>query len=326
MFEARITKMFNIEYPIIQGGMMFVGTWELAAAVSNAGCLGMIAAAITPSPEELRAEIRKLKNTTEKPFGVNLSYAPTYKPIDRETLLDIAVEEGATAVETTGPIAEPSAEHIRKSKVKWIHKVARVKDAITEERRLGADIVAVVGYECGGAPSRNDNPTFILVPLVANAVKIPILAGGGVGDGRSFVAALVLGADGVLMGTRLVATEECVAHPNIKETIIKASESDTTLVQYSDQVQERVFRNKIAETVQAMEKKGATWEEKREFISGERSRKAFLDGDIDFGMLPMGQIIGQIREVVSVKALIESIVQGAREIHKRLQSVMGLSW
>ncbi len=318
MFKTRITEMLNIEYPIVQGGMMFVGTSELAAAVSNAGCLGMIAAAMASSPEELRAEIRKLKNTTDKPFGVNLSYAPTFKPIDREALLDIAVEEGATAIETAGPIAEPSAEHIRKSKVRWIHKVARVKDAITAEQRLGADIVAVVGYECGGAPSNNDNPTFILVPLVADAMKIPVLAGGGVGDARGFVAALVLGAEGVLMGTRFIATKECIAHPNIKEAIIKASETDTTLVQYSDQVQERVFRNKIAETVQAMEKKGASWEEKREFITGERSRKAFLEGDIDFGMLPLGQVIGAIREVVSVKELIDSIIQGAIEIRKRL--------
>jgi NAD(P)H-dependent flavin oxidoreductase YrpB (nitropropane dioxygenase family) len=318
MFQTRITEMLGIKYPIVMGGMMFVGTAGLAAAVSNAGGLGIIAAANTPSPGELRAEIKKFKSLSDKPFGVNVSFAPTFQPIDRDALIDVSVEEGAAAIETAQSEAGRSAEHIKKTKVKWIHKVARVRDAIAAEQRFGVDIVAVVGFECGGAPSLNENPTFILIPLVADAVKVPIIAGGGVGDARGFIAALALGAEGVIMGTRFIATHECIAHHNIKEAIIKGQETDTTLVLFSDKAAERVWKNEIAAKVQDMESRGATWEEKRDFISGEKSKRAFLDGDINYGILPMGQVIGLIREEASVKEIIEGIVNGATTIYKRL--------
>jgi NAD(P)H-dependent flavin oxidoreductase YrpB (nitropropane dioxygenase family) len=317
LFQTRVTEMLGIGYPIIEGGMMWLGVAELAAAVSNAGGFGIIACGNFPEAEKLKAEIRKLKSLTDKPFGVNVSVMPTFRPVDRGALIDISVEEGARAIETAGRDALQFAERIKRGKTRWIHKCARVRDAITAERS-GADMVTVVGYECGGAPPQNEITTFILVPLVVDAVKIPILAGGGIGDARGFVAALALGAEGVVMGTRFIATRECRAHPNIKEAIVKAGETDTTLVQRSIGTMERVLRNKTAETVLAMEKRGASLEELKEFIMGERARKSWLEGDVDLGILACGQIIGQIREVVSVQELIHNIIEGAATIHQRL--------
>jgi nitronate monooxygenase len=309
--------MLGIGYPIIEGGMMWLGVAELAAAVSNAGGFGIIACGNFPEAEKLKAEIRKLKSLTDKPFGVNVSVMPTFRPVDRGALIDISVEEGARAIETAGRDALQFAERIKRGKTRWIHKCARVRDAITAERS-GADMVTVVGYECGGAPPQNEITTFILVPLVVDAVKIPVLAGGGIGDARGFVAALALGAEGVVMGTRFIATRECRAHPNIKEAIVKARETDTTLVQRSIGTMERVLRNKTAETVLAMEKRGASLEELKEFIMGERARKSWLEGDVDLGILACGQVMGLIREVVSVQELIHSMVEGAATIHQRL--------
>lgn len=317
MFKTRVTEMLGIKYPIILGGMMWAGTAELAAAVSNAGGLGIIASGNFPSPSEMRAEIRRLKSLTDKPFGVNVSVTPTFRAVDRQALVDTAIEEGATAIETAGPNADQITGNVKESKTKWIHKCAQVKNAITAER-WGADIVTVVGYECGGAPPLNEVTTFILVPLVVDALEVPVLAGGGVGDARGFVAALALGAEGVVMGSRFVATKECVAHQNIKEAIVKARETDTLLVQRSIGTMERVLRNELSETVVAMEERGAALEELREFIGGERTARAWQMGDTDMGMLACGQIAGQIREIVSVKELIDSIIQGAAAIHERL--------
>jgi NAD(P)H-dependent flavin oxidoreductase YrpB (nitropropane dioxygenase family) len=317
MFQTRVTEMLGIQYPIVEGGMMWLGVAELAAAVSNAGGLGIIAAGNFPSPAELKAEIRKVRSFTDKPFGVNVSVTPTFRPVDRGALVDTAVQEGAAAIETAGRDALQFADRIKKGKTKWIHKCARVRDTVTAERS-GADIVTIVGYECGGAPPPNEITTFVLVPLAVDAVKIPVLAGGGIGDARGFFAALALGAEGVIMGTRFIATRECMAHPNVKEAILKAKETDTTLVQRSIGTMERVLRNKTAETVLAMEKQGASLEELKEFILGERAKKSWMEGDVDLGILPCGQIIGQIREVVSVQELIHNIIKGAITIHQRL--------
>jgi nitronate monooxygenase len=317
MFQTRVTEMLGIKYPIVLGGMMWAGTAELAAAVSNAGGFGIIAAGNFPAPDLLRSEIRKLRNLTSKPFGVNVSVTPTFRQVDREALVDALIEEGATAIETAGPNAGQFAERIKRGKIKWIHKCAQVRNALTAER-WGADIVTVVGYECGGAPPMNELTTFILVPLVVDTVKIPVLAGGGIGDARGFVAALALGAEGIVMGTRFIATTECVAHPDIKAAIVKARETDTMLVQRSIGTMERVLRNQLAENVLSMEEKGATLEELREFISGTRTSEAWRTGDVRMGMVPCGQIVGLIRGVVSASEVIDGIVQGAVAIHRRL--------
>jgi nitronate monooxygenase len=304
MFQTRVTEMLGIKYPIVLGGMMWAGTAELAAAVSNAGGFGIIAAGNFPAPDLLRSEIRKLRNLTSKPFGVNVSVTPTFRQVDREALVDALIEEGATAIETAGPNAGQFAERIKRGKIKWIHKCAQVRNALTAER-WGADIVTVVGYECGGAPPMNELTTFILVPLVVDTVKIP-------------GAALALGAEGIVMGTRFIATTECVAHPDIKAAIVKARETDTMLVQRSIGTMERVLRNQLAENVLSMEEKGATLEELREFISGTRTSEAWRTGDVRMGMVPCGQIVGLIRGVVSASEVIDGIVQGAVAIHRRL--------
>ena len=317
MFQTRVTDMLGVKYPIVLGGMMWVGTAELAAAVSNAGGFGIIASGNFPSPGELKAEIRKLRSLTDKPFGVNVTVMPAFRPVDRGALVNVAIEEGATAIETVGSDAVELVEGIKKLGAKLIHKCARVKDAIKAES-FGADAVTIVGYECGGAPPRNEVTTLILVPLTVDAVRIPVLAGGGIGDARGFVAALALGAEAVVMGTRFVATTECIAHTNIKQAIVKAKETDTLLVQRSIGTMERVLRNETAKTVLAMEEKHATLEELKQFIMGERSRKSWLEGDVNLGVLPSGQIIGQIREVMSVKDLIDGIVEKAVSTYKRL--------
>ena len=317
MFQTRVTQMLGIQYPIIEGGMMWLGRGELAAAVSNAGGLGMIAAGNFPSPGELREEMKKVRGLTDKPFGVNVSVTPTFRPVDRGVLIDTAVQEGAAAIETAGKDALQYASRIKKGKTRWTHKCARVRDALKAEG-AGADMVTVVGYECGGAPPQNEITTFILVPLAADALGIPVLAGGGIGDARGFLAALTLGAEGVVMGTRFIATKECTAHPNIKEALLKARESDTVLVQRSIGTMERVLRNQTAETVLAMEKRGASLEELKEFIIGERAQKSWFGGDVEYGVLPCGQVIGQIRDIVSVQEFIQRLVEGARAIHQRL--------
>jgi len=322
MFQTRVTEMLGIKYPIVLGGMMWAGTAELAAAVSNAGGLGIIASGNFPTPSEMRAEIRRLKSLTDKPFGVNVSVTPTFRAVDRQALVDTAIEEGATAVETAGPNADQITGNIKKSQTKWIHKCAQVKNAITAER-WGADMVTVVGYECGGAPPMNEVTTFILVPLVVDVLKVPVLAGGGVGDARGFVAAMALGAEGVVMGSRFVATKDCAVHRNIKEAIVQAKETDTMLVQRSIGTMERVLRNELAETVVAMEERGATLEELRTHIAGERTAKAWREGDVVMGMLACGQIAGLIRDVVSVEEVVDGIVKGAVEIHQRLSPGKG---
>lgn len=318
MFQTRITEMLGIKYPIIQGGMMWLGTAELAAAVSNAGGLGFVTAGCYPSPEEFRAAIRKAKTLTDKPFGVNITAMPSFKPVDKGALVDVAISEGVTALETAGRDTEQLVERIKKGKMKWIHKCGRVRDAITAERRFGADAVTIVGFECGGAPPMNDITSLILIPLVTSAVKIPVLAGGGISDARGFVAARALGAEGVVMGTRFVASRECRAHDNIKKAIIEARETDTVLVQRSIGSMERVLRNKASEQVLAMEEKGAALEELRPLITGEKAARGWIEGDVNIGLLPMGQVVGQIKEISSVREIIEGIVAGAAAIYRHL--------
>jgi nitronate monooxygenase len=317
MFKTRITELLGIKYPIICGGMQWVSNAELAAAVSNAGGMGILAAGNVPSKEELRDEIRKTKNLTDKPFGLNVTFMPALRVVDREGLIDTAVEEGVSAFETSGRITAEHVQRIKIGNVKHIHKVARLRDAVTAER-LGVDAVTVVGFECGGAPPMDDTTTFIIVPLVVDAISIPVLAGGGIGDARGLLAALALGAEGVVMGTRFMATRESLVHQNIKEAMIKARETDTETVMRSLRSMERVLRNEVAQKVIDMEEKGATLEELIPFISGEKARKGWEEGDLNSGILPCGQITGLINEVTSVEEVIDGIADGARDILARI--------
>ena len=317
MFKTRITELFGIKYPIIAGGMHLLSRAELVAAVSNAGGLGILASTTFETKEELREEIRKTKSLTNKPFGVNLNLFPMMRQRSVEEDIDIFVDESVEVVESSGASPEPYVPRLKEAGVKIIHKVPAVRFAKKAES-AGVDAVTVVGFECAGHPGMDDVTSLILVPLTVDALKIPVVAGGGFCDARSFVAALALGADGVVMGTRFVATHECVAHPKIKEWLVKAKETDTTLIDRSIGLPMRVIKNKPADKALEMDKKGASLEELLTVISGALGKKAWIEGDLDAGVVSLGMAVGRIHEIVSVKEVIDGIIEEAKAICKRL--------
>jgi len=317
MFKTRITELFGIKYPIIAGGMHLLSRAELVAAVSNAGGLGILASTTFETKEELRAEIRKTKTLTNKPFGVNLNLFPMMRQRSVEEDIDIFVDEGVEVVESSGASPEPYVLRLKEAGIKIIHKVPAVRFARKAES-AGVDAVTIVGFECAGHPGMDDVTSLILVPLTVDAVKIPVVAGGGFCDARSFVAALALGAEGVVMGTRFVATHECIAHPKIKEWLVKAKETDTMLIDRSTGLPMRVIKNKPADKALEMDKRGASLEELLTVISGELGRKAWMEGDIDAGVVSLGMAVGRIQEIVSVKEVIDDIIEEAKAICRRL--------
>jgi len=317
MFKTRITELFGIKYPIIAGGMHLLSRAELVAAVSNAGGLGILASTTFETKEELREEIRKTRGLTNKPFGVNLNLFPMMRQRSVEEDIDLFIDEGVGIVESSGSSPEPYVPRLKEASVKIIHKVPAVRFAQKAES-VGVDAVTIVGFECAGHPGMDDVTSLILVPLTADAVKIPVVAGGGFCDARSFVAALALGADGVMMGTRFVATHECIVHPKIKEWLVKARETDTTLIDRSLGLPMRVVKNRPAEKALEMDKRGASLEELLTVISGELGRKAWMEGDIDAGVVSLGMAVGRIHEIVSVKKAIDDIIEEAQAICKRL--------
>ena len=322
MFETRLTKLLGIKYPIIQGGLQWLATAQLASAVSEAGGLGIISSLSFPDRDSLRKEIRKIRERTEKPFGVNLSMLPELTKGDRtEEILDILLEERVPVVETSGRSPEPFIHKLKSEGIKLIHKVPSARFAKKAES-IGADATTIVGFECGGHPGMDDVTSLVLIPSVANSLHIPIIAGGGIADARGFLAALTLGADGVLMGTRFVATQECPAHPKIKEWFVKAKETDTMVIQRSIRNAARVIRNKAAEKTLSMEERGASLEELLTIISGQMGQKALSDGDLEGAIIACGQCVGLINEIKSVKEVIEDIVQGAQSILERLNSLV----
>jgi nitronate monooxygenase len=312
-FKTKVTELLGIEHPIIQGGMMWVSRAELVAAVSNAGGLGILTALTFPTPEELVAEIRRTKELTDKPFGVNITVLPTLRQVDYGAYLDAVIGEGIGIVETAGRSPEPFMERLKSARIKVIHKCTAVRFARTAER-VGCDFVSIDGFECGGHPGEDDISTLVLVPLTVDAVNIPVIASGGFGDGRGLVAALALGAEGMNMGTRFMATQEAPVHPQVKEWLVSLSERDTILVMRSLRNTERVLKNPIAEKVVGMEKQGTTIEELAPLVSGERGKRLFEAGEIDDGLLTAGQVTGMIRSIPTVEELIDSIVNEAAEI------------
>ncbi len=321
MLKTRVTEMLGIKYPIIQGGMLWIARAELAAAVSNAGGLGIITSANFTNGKELKEEIRKTKALTDKPFGVNISLFPSIRALPNDEFVAVVIDEGIPVVETSGVQSpEEYVPQLKKAGVKIIHKVASVRHAITAER-VGVDAVAIVGNEGGGHIGMNEVTTLILVPLAVNTLKVPVIAAGGIGDARGFVAALALGAEGVIMGTRFMATQECPAHPKLKEWLLQAKETDTVLVERSIRNTVRALKNKAAGKVLEMEARGATLEELLTVISGENYKKVFLDGELDAGIAACGQVVGLIHDLPPVKEVIETIIAEARIIGQRLSSL-----
>ncbi|MHA1429844.1 MAG: NAD(P)H-dependent flavin oxidoreductase [Candidatus Freyarchaeota archaeon] len=320
MFKTRITELFGIEHPIIGGAMHLLSRAELVAAISNAGGLGILASTTFENLEDLRAEIQKTRELTKKPFGVNLNLFPAMRPRPIEKDIDLFIDEGVEIIESSGSSPEPYIARLKEAGIKIIHKVPGVRYARTAER-IGCDAVTVVGFECGGHPGLDDVTSLILVPETVDAVSIPVCAGGGFCDSRSFLAALALGAEGVVMGTRFVATEECIAHPKIKEWIVNAKDNDTIIMGKAYRLASRLAKNKPALMAQEMEAKGASLEEVLPVISGAKGKEAWMEGDIDAGVLSMGMVVGRIDRILTVKEVINEIINGAKKILERLNQL-----
>lgn len=313
--KTRITELFGIEHPIIQGGMHCVGLAELASAVSNAGGLGLITALTQPSPEHLAAEIRKCRELTDKPFGVNLTFLPAVKPPDYPGYVKAIVENGVKIVETAGNNPEKWMPALKEAGIKVIHKCTSVRHAL-KAQSIGVDALSIDGFECGGHPGEDDVPNFILLPRAAEELELPFVASGGMADGRSLVAALALGADGINMGTRFVATQEAPVHDNVKAAIVAATELDTRLVMRPLRNTERVLVNAGVERLLAKEKElgsAITFQDIAPEVAGVYPR-VMRNGEMDAGAWSCGMVAGLIHDVPTVRELIDRIMAEAEQI------------
>jgi len=314
--RTRITDLFGIEHPIIQGGMHYVGYAELVAAVSNAGGLGIITALTQPTPEDLAREIRRCREMTEKPFGVNLTILPMFKDVPYDEYVRVIVENNIGIVETAGRNPEPLLPVFQGAGIKVIHKCTSVRHALKAER-IGCDAVSVDGFECGGHPGEDDIPNMILLPRAAEELKIPFVSSGGMADGRSLVASLALGADGMNMGTRFIATVEAPVHDNVKRALMEADELQTRLIMRPLRNTERVLNNSAVEQVLEIEQdKGldVEIEDIRHLVAGEQGRKVLHDGEMDAGAWSCGMVAGLIHDIVTCQQLIDRIMSEAHTI------------
>ena len=323
--RTAITEMFGIRHPIIQGGMHFVGFAELASAVSNAGGLGIITGLTQKTPDLLAREIARCRDMTDKPFGVNLTFLPALKAPPYPEYIAAIVEGGVKIVETAGRSPEQYLPPLKAAGIKIIHKCTSVRHSLKAER-IGCDAVSVDGFECGGHPGEDDVPNFILLPRAADELKIPFVASGGMADGRSLVAALALGAAGMNMGTRFIATKEAPVHENVKQAIVAASELDTRLIMRALRNTERVLKNKaVEEIVETERSKGSalTFADIHEQVAGVYPR-IMLEGDMDAGAWSCGMVAGLIHDIPTVAALIEGIMAEAEQlIRERLMGFLG---
>jgi nitronate monooxygenase len=313
--KTPITELFGIQHPIIQGGMHFVGLAELAAAVSNAGGLGIITGLTQRTPELLANEIRRCRELTDKPFGVNLTFLPIVSTPDYPGYIRAIVEGGVKVVETAGNNPQKWLPGLHEAGIKVIHKCTSVRHSLKAEA-IGCDAVSVDGFECGGHPGEDDVPNFILLPRAAETLKIPFVASGGMADGRSLVAALALGADGINMGTRFIATKEAPVHEKVKQAIVAASELDTRLVMRPLRNTERVLRNAAVDRLLEKEKAlGANlkFEDIIEEVAGVYPR-IMQQGDMEAGAWSCGMVAGLIHDVPTVKELIDRIMSEAEGI------------
>lgn len=322
--KTRITELLGVKHPIIQGGMHYVGFAELAAAVSNAGGLGIITALTQPSPADLAAEIRKCRAMTDQPFGVNLTFLPAVKPPDYPGYLSVIIDEGVKIVETAGNNPEKWMPALKQSGIKVIHKCTSIRHAL-KAQAIGVDALSIDGFECGGHPGEDDVPNFILLPRAAEELELPFVASGGMADGRSLVAALALGADGINMGTRFIATKEAPVHENVKAAIVAATELDTRLVMRPLRNTERVLLNAGVERLLAKEKElgdAITFQDILPEVSGVYPR-VMKDGDLDAGAWSCGMVAGLINDVPTVQELIDRIMSQAEQIiQQRLSALL----
>ncbi len=298
--DTRVNRILGSRYPLILGTMLGWSNAELVAAAANAGAFASIASGIFDTAQALRDEIRKARSLTDQPFGVNINLFPAIRPQSVPEYVDAILDEGVTVIETAGRSPEELIDRVKSGNAKLMHKCARLRDARKAES-LGADLVEIVSMECAGHPSREGIGGLVLVPQVVDALQIPVIAGGGIADGRGFVAALALGAEGVLMGTRFLASEECQIHSRVKERLVEAESTESVLVlgSFGDPV--RVLRTALIDQVQEMEERSAPLEELLPIVAGVKSREALLSGDIDRSLLACGQVVGMVRDVSPLK-------------------------
>lgn len=314
--KTRITELLGIEHPVIQGGMMWVGRAELAAAVSEAGGLGTLTALTQPTPHDLANEIERVRERTNKPFAVNLTMLPSINPPPYAEYRQVIIDSGVKIVETAGSNPEPHMQAFHDAGITVIHKCTSVRHAV-KAQSIGVAAVSIDGFECAGHPGEDDIPGLVLVPAAADALEIPIIASGGFIDGRGLAAALVLGADGVNMGTRFLASDEAPVADIVKQRIVDASELDTNLILRTLHNTVRVAKNEVSDQVVELLEQGATFAEVQPLVAGARGRKVFEDGDLNAGVWAVGLGQGLIREVLSCADIVQGTVAQAREVLAR---------
>jgi len=320
--KTRLTELLGIETPIICGGMMRVGTAELAAAASNAGALGVMTALTQPTPDGLAAEIEKCRSLTDKPFGVNLTVGVVSTDINYDDYVDVIVRSGVKIVETAGRSPEPFMDVFNAHDIKVIHKCVAVRHALKAER-VGVAVVSIDGFECAGHPGEEDIGGLVLFPAAAAALKIPVVASGGIADGRGLAAALALGCEGINMGSRFLCTQEAPIHEGIKQKIVEMNETQTKLIFRSYRNTARVYKNSIAEQVAEVEAAGGDFGEVHHLVSGANQDKAWSTGDIDAGMVTVGMSGGLIHDIPTCQELVDNIMDDATNIiNKRLAGMM----
>ena len=305
--KTRITELFGIEHPIIQGGMHHVGYAELASAVSNAGGLGVITGLTQKTPELLAREIARCRALTDKPFGVNLTFLPIVNAPDYPGYIRAIVEGGVKIVETAGNNPKPFLPKMKAAGIKVIHKCTSVRHGISAEK-VGVDAISMDGFECAGHPGEDDVPNLVLLPAAANVIKIPMIASGGFADARGLVAALALGCEGVNMGTRFMATKEAPIHQNVKEKIVSSDERNTALILRTMRNTSRVYGNSVALKAIEMEGEGKTIKEIGPFVAGAKGKVVYETGDLEHGIWSAGTCMGLINDIPTCKELVERIV------------------
>lgn len=311
--KTRLTELLNIETPIVCGGMMRVGTADLAAAASNAGALGVMTALTQPTAEGLEAEIARCAAMTDRPFGVNLTVGVVASQINYDDYVDVIIKSGVKIVETAGRSPEPFMDRFKEAGIKVIHKCVAVRHALKAER-IGVDVVSIDGFECAGHPGEQDVGGLVLFPAAAQALKIPVVASGGIADGRGLAAALALGCEGINMGTRFMVTQEAPIHEGIKQKVVEMDENQTRLIFRSYRNTARVYRNVVADEVAAIEAAGGEFGQVHHLVSGANQEKAWSTGDIDAGMVTVGMSGGLINDIPSCEELVRNVVGDAERI------------
>ena len=321
MLKTRFTEMFGVQHPIVQGGMQWVGRAELVAAVANAGALGFITALTQPTPDDLLKEIKRCRDMTDKPFGVNLTILPSINPPPYAEYRRAIIEGGVKIVETAGYKPQEHVDDFKKNGVKVIHKCTAVRHALSAQR-MGVDAISIDGFECAGHPGEDDIPGLFLIPCAADKITIPMIASGGFGDGRGLAAALALGADGVNMGTRFCATKEAPIHEAFKQQMVANDERQTELIFRTMHNTARVAKNAVSMEVVAAEKRGAAFEDVKHLVAGVRGRAGLESGDVNAGIWSAGMVQGLIHDIPSVKELVDRIVADAEAIITRRMANM----